>query len=287
MVADDRPASGFFILLIGAVSVALMAGCGPAGSSDRAALSNEVRQAGVPPPGKVLEMTYPFDAETIYWPNAPGFRLEKGQWGPAAGGYWYASNGYTAGEHGGTHLDAPVHFAEKGETIDRIAVTDLIGPAVKVDVTSACRQDRDYTLRVADLQRWEGAYGRIPSGAWVIMYSGIGTQHYPDRKEVLGTDLTGQEAIPHLSFPGFSTEAAEWLVKERQITGVAIDTPSIDPGRSADFKVHQVLYGAGKLGVENIANLDVLPEAGATLYVMPMLIRDGTGAPARVFAILP
>ncbi|MFB3854624.1 MAG: cyclase family protein [Vicinamibacterales bacterium] len=260
-----------------AISIAMTAGCGGAAA----------RQAAVPAPGKVLDMTYPFDSETIYWPNASGFRLEKGNWGRAAGGYWYASNGYSAGEHGGTHLDAPIHFAEKGLTVDRIAVTDLIGPAVKVDVTAECRKDRNYLLQVSDMERWERAYGSIPRGAWVIMYSGIGTQYYPDRRQVLGTDVTGEAAIPLLSFPGFSPRAAEWLVKERQISGVAIDTPSIDYGRSTDFRVHQILYGAGKFGVENIANLEVLPDAGATLYVLPMLIKDGTGAPARVFAVLP
>jgi len=286
MAADGyRAATG--IMLLAAVCLAAAAGCGGDAGGRKEAGPAPGRQAVVPPPGKVLDMTYPFDSETIYWPNAPGFRLEKGTWGRTPAGYYYSSNLYAAGEHGGTHLDAPIHFAEKGLTVDRIAVTDLIGPAVKLDVTAACRKDRDYLLQVADIERWERFHGPIPRGAWVIMYSGIGTQYYPDRKQVLGTGLTGEAAIPHLSFPGFSPEAAEWLVKERQITGVAIDTPSIDYGRSTDFRVHQVLYGAGKFGVENIANLDVLPDAGATLYVLPMLIRDGTGAPARVFAILP
>jgi len=275
------------IVAIAAISTAAVTGCGGSANKIRNANQATPGQAGVPAPGKVLDMTYPFDSETIYWPNAPGFRLEKGDWGPSPGGFWYASNGYAAGEHGGTHLDAPIHFAEKGLTVDRIAVTDLIGPAVRVDVSAECRKNRNYQLQVSDIERWEQAHGPIPGGAWVIMYSGIGTEHYPDRKEVLGTALTGEAAIPELSFPGFSPEAAAWLVKERRIVGVAIDTPSIDYGRSSDFRVHQILYGAGKFGVENIANLDILPEAGATLYVLPMLIRDGTGAPARVFAVLP
>jgi len=119
------------------------------------------------------------------------------------------------------------------------------------------------------------------------MYTGIGTAHYPDRRKVLGTDLMGDEALPHLSFPGFSPEVATFLVGQRSIRGIAIDTPSIDYGRSTDFRVHQIVCGAGRLALENIANLDRLPAAGAMLYVVPMLIADGTGAPARVFAILP
>jgi kynurenine formamidase len=101
---------------------------------------------------------------------------------------------------------------------------------------------------------------------------------------VLGTDKTGPEAIAELSFPGFSPESVEFLLRERDIKGIAIDTPSIDRGKSQDFMVHQVLFAADKLALENIANLDKLPAKGATLYVNPMLIKGGTGAPARVFA---
>jgi kynurenine formamidase len=119
------------------------------------------------------------------------------------------------------------------------------------------------------------------------MYTGIDTKYYPDRIKVLGTAKTGKEALPELSFPGFSAAAAEFLVHERTIRGIGLDTPSIDHGKSKDFKVHQVCFVAGKLAIENIAHLDKLPDTGTILYVIPMLIRDGTGAPARVFAALP
>ncbi len=119
------------------------------------------------------------------------------------------------------------------------------------------------------------------------MYTGIDTKYYPDKEKVLGTSKTGEEAIPELSFPGFSPESVEFLIKERNITGIALDTPSIDYGKSTEFKVHQILFAADKLAIENIANLDKLPPIGAMLYAMSMLIKDGTGAPARVFAELP
>ena len=261
--------------------------CKGAPQAEQQAPPNRPAAVGVPAAGSILEMTYPFDGQTIYWPNAKGFQLQKGKWGPTPKGYFYAANEYSAAEHGGTHLDAPIHFAEKGRTIDRVRIEELIGPAVKIDVTSACAKNRDYLLQVADVERWEAAHGLVPRGAWVIMYTGVGTTNYPDRKLVLGTNRVGEAAIPELTFPGFSPEVASWLVKERQIAGVAIDTPSIDYGRSTDFKVHQILYAADKLGLENIANVDKLPDFGAILYVMPMLIKDGTGAPARVFAIVP
>jgi kynurenine formamidase len=235
----------------------------------------------------LLDMTYVYDENTIYWPTAKGFELKKLAWEVGETGYWYASNEYSASEHGGTHADAPIHFAENGRTMDRIPLEEWIGPAVKIDVTAKCEMDRDYVLSVDDITDWEERHGEIPDGAWVIMYTGIDTKYYPDKLKVLGTEKTGEAALPELTFPGFSPESIEFLIKERNFCGIAIDTPSIDYGKSKDFKVHQVLFASDKLALENIANLDKLPTKGATLYVIPMLIKDGTGAPARVFAIFP
>lgn len=234
---------------------------------------------------KFLDMTYPFEEASIYWPTAKPFTLTRVAWGKSEGGWWYASNEFAASEHGGTHVDAPIHFAENGRTIDQIPLEEWMGPAVKLDVTSQCGRNRDYALSVNDIEGWEKRCGRIPVDAWVIMYTGIGTTYYPDRKKVLGTEKTGQEAIAELSFPGFSPEAVTFLVKERDIRGIAIDTPSIDPGKSRDFRAHQILMAADKLALENIANLDKLPETGATIFIIPMLIKGGTGAPARVFSL--
>ncbi len=236
---------------------------------------------------KILDMTFPFDNNAINWPAALPFTLEKLSWGKTEGGWWYASNNYKSCEHVGTHADAPIHFAEEGRTIDQVPLWEWIGPAVKIDVVKKCTKNRDYLLTVDDVKEWEKKHGRIPDKSWVIMYTGIDTKYYPDKKQVLGTDKSGPEALPELSFPAFSPEVAEFLAKERNITGVAIDTPSIDYGKSTDFKVHRILFAADKIALENIANLDKLPEKGAMLYVIPMLIKDGTGSPARVFAVLP
>lgn len=240
-----------------------------------------------PETGTLLDMTYAFDANTIYWPTAEPFKMEKLNWRILEGGWWYASNNYSASEHGGTHADAPIHFSEKGKTIDQIPLDDWIGPAVKIDVVSKCRANRDYLLTVDDIKKWEAHYGKIPVNAWVLMYTGVDTQYYPDRKKVLGTEKTGTAALPELSFPGFSAESGYFLTTARNIKGIGLDTPSIDYGKSKDFKVHRICFAAGKLGIENIANLDKLPARDAILYVMPMLIKDGTGAPARIFATLP
>jgi kynurenine formamidase len=236
---------------------------------------------------KILDMTFPFDNNAINWPTALPFTLEKLSWGKTEDGWWYASNNYKSCEHVGTHADAPIHFAEGGRTIDQVPLWEWIGPAVKIDVVKKCTENRDYLLTVDDVKEWEKKHGRIPDKSWVIMYTGIDTKYYPNKKQVLGTDKNGSEALPELSFPAFSPEVAEFLAKERNITGVAIDTPSIDYGKSTDFKVHRILFAADKIALENIANLDKLPEKGAMLYVIPMLIKDGTGSPARVFAVLP
>ena len=239
------------------------------------------------PKQKLIDMTFPFSEESIYWPTDKPFTPTVVFKGISDNGYWYASNQYAASEHGGTHADAPIHFSEQGRTIGQIPLQEWIGPAAKIDVTKKSLSHRDYQLTVEDILAWEKKHGRIPQGAWVIMQSGIDGRFYPNRKEVLGTDKTGLTAINELHFPGFSPEAVAFLLAKRTITGIAIDTPSIDPGTSKDFKVHRQLCNAQKLALENIANLEKIPESGAMLYVIPMFIKNGTGAPARVFAELP
>ncbi len=235
----------------------------------------------------IIDMTYPFSEETIYWPTDKPFTPRVVFRGRTDGGYWYASNEYAASEHGGTHVDAPIHFNEQGRSIGQIPLQEWIGPAAKIDVTAKVLANRDYQLLVEDILAWEKKHGMIPAGAWVVMQSGIDGRFYPDKKGVLATEKSGKAAVAELSFPGFSPEVVSYLLENRTITGIAIDTPSIDPGSSKDFQVHQRLCKAQKLALENIANLDKLPESGAMLYVIPMLIKNGTGAPARVFARLP
>jgi kynurenine formamidase len=235
-------------------------------------------------PAKVVDLTHPFDATTIYWPTAKRFDLEVVHHGDTPGGYWYEANNFAAAEHGGTHLDAPAHFAKGKATVDQVPVTAGIGPLVVVDVRAAAARDADYRLTRADLAAWEAAHGRIPPGAIVVMLSGWAAR-WPDAKRYLGTDVRGDTA--NLHFPGFSREAAEFLVAERDIKAIGVDTPSIDHGPSTDFVVHRVVNGADKPGLENLANLDRLPPVGATLIALPMPIAGGSGGPVRAIAVLP
>jgi len=233
---------------------------------------------------KVVDLTYPFDEHTIYWPTAKPFHLEVVAAGEAPGGYWYAANNICLAEHGGTHMDAPLHFARGKRAADEVPIQQLIGPAVVIDVRAQAAQNPDYRLSVADLEAWEQRHGRIPPGAIVIMWSGWG-ERWPDKKRYLGTDQPGD--VANLHFPGFSREAATFLISQREIDAIGVDTPSIDYGQSQDFIVHQIVSDANKPGLENIAHLEKLPPVGATLIALPMKIAKGSSGPVRIVAVLP
>ena len=232
---------------------------------------------------KLLDLSYTYDADTIYWPNADGFRHRKDVWAITDGGYWYAAGEFTSAEHGGTHIDAPIHFFERGQSVDEIPVQNLIAPMSVIDVSAQAAQDPDYRVTAADIQNWEEAHGRLEETTIAMFRTGWG-QYWPDRLSYMGDDTPGD--IEHLHFPGLSAEAAELLV-QRGIAGVAIDTASMDYGASQDFIVHQILMEAGIYGVENVANAAELPETGATMIALPLKIAEGSGSPARVVALLP
>jgi len=233
---------------------------------------------------KLIDMTYPFAEDTLHWPTAKPFHLEKTNEGRTAAGYWYSAYEYSGSEHVGTHLDAPFHFAEGKWTTDQIPLARTIGPGVIIDVRGAAGADRDYRLNLQDIYAWEKRFGRIPKESIVLMYSGWG-KYWGDRKQYFGTDEP--EDVANLHFPGFSKEAAEFLTKQRVVKAVGIDTPSIDYGPSRDFIVHQILGAVNVPIFENIAALDRLPANGATIYAIPMKIKGGSGAPLRIFAQLP
>ena len=235
---------------------------------------------------KLVDLTHPFSADTIYWPNADGFLLKKDAEGMTAKGYYYAANSYAAGEHGGTHLDAPLHFAKGMPSVELIPLERLFAPAVVVDVQDRAAKDRDYLVSVDDLQRWEKANGRIPDGCILLIETGWG-KFYPKRAQYLGTDHRGEQAVAELHFPGLDPAAARWIVNNRKISILGIDTASIDRGQSQLFEVHQILFKAGICALENVADLDRLPAKGAEVIALPMKIQGGTGAPARIVAILP
>ncbi len=232
-----------------------------------------------------VDLTYDFSSETIYWPTAKPFQLEVVSAQRTPGGYYYAANNFAAAEHGGTHLDAPVHFAEGHWTTDQIPVTRLVGRAVVVDVSRQADVDRDYLITPADLMAWEQAHGPVGEEMLVLFRTGWGSR-WPDRARYLGTTKTGQAAVHELHFPGIHPDAARWLV-QRRVRAVGIDTPSIDRGQSTTFDTHQILFAADIPAFENVAHLSALPPVGSFVIALPMKIKGGTGGPLRIVAVLP
>ncbi len=234
---------------------------------------------------EIFDLTYPFDEHTLYWPNSPSaFELKQLAHGPTPGGYFYASNSFCAPEHGGTHLDAPIHFAEHGLTADNIPLRQLIAPAVVIDVASKAAADADYRLTAADVRAWESRNGPIAAGSIVLLRTGWGSR-YPNRKAYFGDDTPG--ATDRLHFPSYGEEAGRLLVAERHVAAIGIDTASIDYGQSKDFVVHRIALGANVPGLENVANLDRVPERGAWVVALPMKIGGGSGGPLRIVALVP
>jgi len=238
------------------------------------------------PVGRIIELTHAFDSETIFWPTEEGFVLEKGAEGVSDQGYYYAAHRFRTAEHGGTHIDAPIHFHADGWTVDEIPLDRLVGPAVLVDVWDRCANDRDHRVSVADFESWEQQHGRIPAASIVLIRTGFG-RFWPDRKAYLGTDERGAAAVAKLHFPGLDPDAARWLIAERQIRAVGLDTASIDHGPSRQFETHRALFAANVPAFENLAGLDELPATDFRVVALPIKIRGGSGGPLRAIAILP
>jgi len=236
--------------------------------------------------GKWIELSYPFSNETLYWPNNPtGFVLDTFFAGMSPGGYYYSSFGFCAPEHGGTHLDAPVHFAEGRKAVDQLSLQQLIGNAVVIDVSAKALSNRDYLISVDDVQQWEKANGSLPDSVILLFRTGYG-QYYPDAIKYFGTDKKGDSAVALLHFPGIDPQLAEWLLKNKRVKAVGIDTPSVDYGQSADFKTHRILLAQNIPAFENVANLDRLPVKNSYVIALPMNIRNGSGAPLHIIAFV-
>jgi kynurenine formamidase len=235
---------------------------------------------------RLIDLTHSFGADTIVWPTEQDFRLVSQQAGETAGRYYYASNRLEMAEHGGTHIDAPIHFSKSGHMLDQIPIEQLVGAGVRIDVAAQCARERDYLVTIQDFEQWEAAEGQIPARAIVLLDTGF-AQYWPSRKQYLGTELRGPEGVQALHFPGLHPEAAAWLMRERQVKAVGIDTASIDYGQSSTFETHVALLSQNVPVFENLSDLRNLPARGFDVIALPMKIAGGTGGPLRVIAVLP
>jgi kynurenine formamidase len=234
---------------------------------------------------RLVDLSHGYGPNTLYWPTAKTkFVLTREADGPTPGGWFYAANTLSTPEHGGTHLDAPRHFSEKGRTTDQIPLDQLVAPAVVIYVTREAAADRDYRLTREAVLAFEKANGAIARGSAVLLRTGW-SRHWPNAKAYLGDDTAGDAS--KLSFPSYGLEAARLLVEDRGAGALGIDTASIDYGRSTDFQVHRVAAARNVPGFENLTNLDQLPVRGAVVIALPMKIEGGSGGPLRAIALVP
>jgi kynurenine formamidase len=255
------------------VAFLLVSLCGPASAFDLASY-------------RVVDLGHAYGDDTLYWPSRPAARFELQQlaYGETPGGYFYSSNRFCSPEHGGTHLDAPIHFARGHKTVDELPPEQLIAPAVRIDLREQTAKDRGYRLQVADVRRFEERWGPIKPGTTVLLQTGW-SRFWPDRKAYFGSESA--EDASGLDFPSYGDEAARLLVEERKVALLGVDTASIDFGRSKDFMVHRIAAAKNVGGLENLTNLDQLPETGFHVIALPMKIKGGSGGPVRVIALVP
>ncbi|CAH1793475.1 unnamed protein product [Owenia fusiformis] len=233
----------------------------------------------------IVDMTYDLFNGLPQWPGSLRYKLTVVQEGPFRDNTFAAQNGLEMTEHTGTHIDAPYHNNKSAWKVNEIPLDRLIGPAVVLDIREKVENTppgQDATVDITDAMIWEEKYGEIPNGAIVIMHSGYGKK-WPNATAFLGTDNIHD--VTTLRFPGFGPQLAEWLVKERNIIGIGVDTASTDPGSVyLYYTVHNIISAQNVWGLENIANIDRIPVYGAKMFVMPLRIRGGTGSPVRAYA---
>jgi len=234
---------------------------------------------------RMVDLTHTLDSTTVYWPTSPvGFSLDRLAYGVTPGGWFYSANAFATAEHGGTHLDAPIHFDSTGWTMAEIPVTQLIAPAAVIDIARAAAADVDYRLTVGDVEAYEREHGRIRPGTIVLLRTGWSAR-WPDAKRYLGDDTPGDAS--HLHFPSYGPEAVRLLVNERRVAALGVDVASIDIGASTTFMVHRIAAAKNVPGLENLTNLDALPASGALVIALPVKLGGGSGGPVRAVALVP
>lgn len=248
---------------------------------------NLAAQSFDPAVHRLVDLSHDYGPDTLYWPTSPSaFEVETLSAGDTPGGFYYSAYAFCTPEHGGTHLDAPVHFARGQRTADQVPLVQLVAPAVVIDVSAkaSSASDASYRLTVDDVREFERRHGRIARGTMVLLRTGW-SRHWSDRKAYFGDDTPGDAS--KLRFPSFGLEAAQLLVRERGVGVLGVDTASIDYGPSSDFPVHRLAAAENVVGLENLTALEELPRTGATIIALPMKIRGGSGGPVRVVAAIP
>ena len=255
--------------LLGGAGLALAAGAA-------SAVSPRVRAAAPRSFSRVVDLTHALGPEFPTYDGGSNLALETI--------VTLAKDGYNMYrwllvEHTGTHMDAPIHFGDGVQSADQVPVEHLVVPLVVVDIRAKAQENADAELTPDDLQAFEAAHGPIPEGGCVAMLSGWDAR-------AGGPEFRNADGEGVMHFPGFHVDAAQYLMGERNAVGIAVDTLSLDYGRSGDFATHYAWLPSNRWGLEAVANLAELPPVGATLVVGGPKIKGATGGPSRVFALL-
>jgi len=224
----------------------------------------------------VHDLTHVFSPRTPVFPAFKPIQIRP-KFSIAKDGFF--ANEVTFDEHTGTHLDAPVHFVANAVTADKLPADKFFAPLAVMSIAGRAAKDADALLSVDDVLAWEKQHGRLPAGAFVALHSGW------DAKVANADRFLNKDAKGTMHAPGFSEEVARFLVKERDIVGAGVDTLSLDAASASRFVAHLALLGAGKYGVELLANLGTVPPSGATIIVGGPKHEGATGGPARVYAV--
>ena len=234
---------------------------------------------------QLIDLSHAYSSDSLYWPTSLSkFEKKELSFGQTEGGWFYSAYTICTPEHGGTHLDAPLHFAVDGFPTEKIPLEKLIGNAVVIDISKKAAADRNYVLSASDVLAFEDQYGRINPGDIVLLRTDW-SQFWPDAKTYLGDDTPGDAS--KLQFPSYGVDAAHLLVEEREVAILGVDTASADFGKSTDFVVHRIAAARNVSNLENLTNLDKLPPIGALVFALPMKIEGGSGGPVRVVALIP
>lgn len=247
---------------------------GAAGAAVAAALPGRAHAKGSP--NRMQDLTHEFREGFPGFLGAPSVLDRQTAVSIPVNGFY--GQIWTFWEHNCTHLDVPAHFVAGGRFSPQISLEELVRPLAVVDISSRAAANADAEVLVSDLVAFERREGRIKRGSVVAMNSGWAARS----GSVAAYRNVGADGLQH--FPGFSKDAVDWLLAERDIAGIGVDTLSLDPGRSQTFAAHVALLRANRYGIENLANLDRVPPRGATVTVGLIPWEQGSGGPARVFA---
>jgi len=236
--------------------------------------------------GHWVDLTHELTNDIPEFPMSQPFVHTPGFVGINRDGVFMATNNYSSSEHIGTHLDAPIHFHEAGKSIEQLGVDRVMGNAIVIDVKGKVADDPNYLIAVVDILDWEKAHGQIPDDSIVLFNTGL-SNVWPDAGKYLGTDKRGIEGVAELQHAAIHRDTAVFLTENREIKSIGIDSVSFDNSLQEKSDAHRIFFQNDIPGVENIANLDLLPPKGAYIIGLPMKIKNGSAAPIRIIAFIP